>query len=57
MLQLLRDAPLHLLRPGEQRFGADYTANVLAGSITHPAVAETFGLSFVDPLVAAGRIA
>jgi alanine dehydrogenase len=32
-------------------------ANVLSGSITHPAVAETFGLQFVDPLVAAGRIA
>jgi alanine dehydrogenase len=33
------------------------SANVLTGSITHPAVAETFGLQFVDPLVAAGRIA
>jgi alanine dehydrogenase len=32
-------------------------ANVLAGSITHPAVAETFGLDYVDPLEAAGRIA
>jgi alanine dehydrogenase len=32
-------------------------ANVLAGSITHPAVAETFGLDYVDPVEAAGRIA
>jgi len=32
-------------------------ANVLAGSITHPAVAETFDMEYVDPLAAAGRIA
>ena len=31
-------------------------ANTMGGFITHPAVAETFGMEFVDPIEAAGRI-
>jgi len=52
-LELARLGPAEALRQSPELRSA---SNVVAGVITHPAVAETFELEFVAPEEAAGRI-
>jgi alanine dehydrogenase len=52
-LELARLGPAEALRRSPQLRSA---SNVVAGAITHPAVAETFELEFVQPEEAASRI-
>jgi len=49
--QLARSGPVEAMRKSAPIATA---ANVIAGKITHPAVAEAFDMEFVEPLVAAG---
>jgi alanine dehydrogenase len=52
-IQLARLGPARAIRDSAPLRSA---ANVVAGELTHAAVAETFGLPFVPPLEAAARI-